>query len=139
MRSFTDKPPYAYFYEETKQVINGNVVQDSAVKSEYDGKILHIDKRDNSDFTHYTIDNKQLNKLLSKNTSKIDLLDRLKKDYSVGKHKTTGKHKATGKHKTTSKHKATGKHKHISKHKATGKHKGKHKTTGKHKHTLKRK
>ena len=42
----------AYFLGKTKQIINGQVMQDSAIKSEYNGKILHIDERDNNKIKH---------------------------------------------------------------------------------------
>ena len=57
---------HAYSFGETKQIVNGQVVQDQAVKSEYNGKLLHVDERDNNNFTHYILKGKELNKLLKK-------------------------------------------------------------------------
>ena len=88
---------HAYFYEETKQLVNGEVVKDSAIKSEYNGEVIHVDKRDNDKLKHYIIKDKKINKLLTNPISNLGLLERLSTDFNV-----TAKH--THKHK---------KHKHI--------------------------
>ena len=67
-------PSYMYSFGESKKIVNGKVVQDVAVKSEYDGKTLHVDKVENNKFTHFK-------KLLGKKVSKLGLLERLSKEY----------------------------------------------------------
>jgi len=72
---------YAHFSGETREIVNGHVVKDRAVNTDYDGKILHIDKRNNNTISHYDIKDKQLKTLLLRPTSKINLLERLSRDY----------------------------------------------------------
>ena len=93
------RPLKAYFHGETKHLVNGHVVQDTEVNTEYNGKILHVDERVNDTFKHFTIDDKHLKKILNKKTSKKNLLDRLKTEY--GKTRVVKRHK----HKTMKKHK----------------------------------
>ena len=100
---------HAYFYEENKEVVNGKVVKDVAIKSEYNGQQLHVDKRDNNTFEHYTVKDKILNKLLANPVSNIGLLERLSTDFNITK-KRKHKHKKHKKHK----HKHTHKHKKAS-------------------------
>ena len=106
--------------EMNKEIRNGEVVKDSAVSAEYDGKIIHIDTLTNDNMAHYAIKDNHLKKLLEMPASKMDLVERLnmynKRSHNKGtkkhqhsKHKGT-KHKGT-KHKGTKKHKDT-KHKH---------------------------
>jgi hypothetical protein len=102
-----------YSFGESKKIVNGKIVQDVAVKSEYDGKTLHVDKVENNKFTHFK-------KLLGKKISKLGLLERLSKEYMSSKTKRN-KHKRSN-HKR-SKHKR-------SKHKRSN-HKQKHKHTKK--------
>ncbi len=87
----------AYSFGEEKETINGHVVQNKAVKSEYNGKTLHVDKQDNNQFTHYVLKGKELKKLLKKKTSKLGLLDRLNADF-MGKHKSKKKTMKKKKH-----------------------------------------
>jgi hypothetical protein len=87
--------PLVYLHEETKRSVNGQVVEDSMINSEYNGKNLHIDERNNNEYKHYSIDNKHLKKLLNKHMSKRNLLDRLKTDYSQKNKKKTARRKHT--------------------------------------------
>lgn len=105
---------HAYFYEENKEVVNGKVVKDVAIKSEYNGQQLHVDKRDNNTFEHYTVKDKILNKLLANPVSNIGLLERLSTDFNITKkRKHKHKHKHTHKKHTHKKHKHKhNKHKH---------------------------
>ena len=129
--------PHAYFLGETKQIVNGQVIQDSAIKSVYNGKLLHIDERDNNKIKHYTIKNKKImNKLLANPISNLGLFERLSNDfkikprYSIGKHskhsRSIGKHsRSIGKHsRSIGKHsmhsRSIGKHS-RSKHKKSNK------------------
>ena len=97
-----------YSFGESKKIVNGKVVQDVAVKSEYDGKTLHVDKVENNKFMHFK-------KLLGKKVSKLGLLERLSKEY-MGTKTQRNKHKRSN-HKRSnhkrSKHKQ--KHKHTKK------------------------
>ncbi len=79
-------------------MINGHVVADKMMIADYNGKILNIDERNNNEFTHVTLDNKHIKKLLGQKTSSITLLDRLHMDYT--KRRKNKKHK---KHRKTSK------------------------------------
>ena len=94
---------HAYSFGETKQIVNGQVVQDQTVKSEYNGKLLHVDQRDNNNFTHYILKGKELNKLLNKKTSKLGLLERLSTDYIKRKKTKRKGKKRVGKNKTHNK------------------------------------
>ena len=101
-----------YSFGESKKIVNGKVVQDVAVKSEYDGKTLHVDKVDNNKFTHFK-------KLLGEKVSKLGLLERLSKKYMGTKTKRKrSKHKRINSNKR-SKHKRSNsnkrKHKHTKK------------------------
>ena len=100
---------HAYFYEENKQLVNGKVVKDSAIKSEYNGQQLHVDKRDKNTFEHYTVKDKILNKLLANPVSNIGLLERLSTDFNITKKRRHTHKKHTHKKHTHKKHKA---HKH---------------------------
>jgi hypothetical protein len=97
------KTPYAYFHGETKETINGQVVKDTELNTEYNGKVLHIDERNNDQFKHLVIDNKHLKKLLSKKASNLNLLDRLESDYSDWYHRPRKSKKKTKKTKKTKK------------------------------------
>ena len=77
------QPVYARFFGETKQIVNGQVVQDSAVNTEYNGEKLHIDKMDNGHIAHYDIKDKQLKKLLLRPKSNVNLFERLSQDYGT--------------------------------------------------------
>jgi hypothetical protein len=88
-------PSYMYSFGESKKIVNGKIVQDVAVKSEYDGKTLHVDKVENNKFTHFK-------KLLGKKVSKLGLLERLSKEYMSSKTKRNN-HKRSN-HKQKHKH-----------------------------------
>ena len=91
----------AYFFGENKQIVNGRVVADQAIKSEYDGNRLHIDKLDNNKLSHAIIKDKELGKILTSPTSEIDLFKRLNQDFNKGKGKSKNKRKRTSKNKRT--------------------------------------
>lgn len=84
----------AYFFGETKQMVNGKLIEDKAIKSEYDGKNLHIDKVDNTKVSHAILKHKELEKILASPTSDMDLLKRLNRDFM---RKRTRKRKGKGK------------------------------------------
>ena len=70
--------------------MNGRVVKDTTVNTTYDGKNLQVDIKDN-----------QLKTLLSRPTSKINLLERLKRAYPDKKtHKKRTHNKLRHKKKT---------------------------------------
>ena len=82
-----------YSMGETKKIVNGQVVQDILVKSEYDGKTLHTDKMDNNKLIHFTLNDKDLKNMLKNNTSKLGLLERLNEDY-IGKQQRSRKQRS---------------------------------------------
>jgi hypothetical protein len=88
-----NKVPYAFFFGEAKNIINGQVVKDTAVKTEYDGKVLHMDKRDNNTVAHYDIKNNDLKKLLAKSMSGHSLSERLERDFRITHKRGHSKHK----------------------------------------------
>ena len=99
-------PLYAHFFSEAKQIVNGQVVQDKAINSDYNGKLLHVDKVDNGKVAHFNIKDKELKKLLLTPRSKVNLLERLSGDYGT-KHKRKRSHrKRTSKHKRSKSSKA---------------------------------
>lgn len=59
MKAVKINPTYARFFSESKEIINGRVVKDITVNSEYDGKNLHVDKRDNNKVSHFLINNRK--------------------------------------------------------------------------------
>ena len=60
--------------EMNKEIRNGEVVKDSAVSAEYDGKIIHIDTLTNDNMAHYDIKDNHLKKLLEMPASSCYLL-----------------------------------------------------------------
>jgi hypothetical protein len=107
----------AYFLGKTKQIINGQVMQDSAIKSEYNGKTLHVDERHNNQMKHYTIKNKKiLNKILENPIGKLGLFERLSNDFYTKPLRRTVKH---------SKHRHS-KHRHSKHNRSKHKHRHRH-------------
>ena len=100
------KTPYAYFHGKTKETINGQVVKDTELNTEYNGKVLHIDERNNDQVKHLVIDNGHLKKLLSQKASNLNLLDRLESDYSGLYKRPRKSKKKTKKTKKTKKRKS---------------------------------
>jgi hypothetical protein len=74
---------YSRFSGETKEILNGRVVKDYAINTEYDGKTLEVAKRDKNRVSHFTI--KDMRKLLAQPMSKENLMERLSKDYRITK------------------------------------------------------
>ena len=64
-------PVYAHYFGETREIVNGHVVKDTTVNTTYDGKKIHVD----------------LKTLMSRPTSKINLLERLNRAYPDKKDK----------------------------------------------------
>ena len=91
---------YSYSSDETKEIINGKVVKDTAINTQYDGKQLHIDKRNNNVFKHYTIDNDTIKKLLNTPSNNIDLIQRLTTDFTRKTRKSKTKRSKTKRSKT---------------------------------------
>ena len=91
--------------EMNKEIRNGEVVKDSAVSAEYDGKIIHIDTLTNDNMAHYDIKDNHLKKLLEMPASKMDLVERLNRYNKRTKKHEHSKHKGT-KHQR-SKHQGT--------------------------------
>jgi hypothetical protein len=82
-------PVYAHYFGETREIVNGHVVKDTSVNTTYDGKNLHIDIKDN-----------HLKTLLSRPTSKINLLERLNRVYRDKTHKKKTHREKTHRKKT---------------------------------------
>ncbi len=118
MPAVKKNPVVAHFFGETKEIINGEVVNDTAVKGEYDGKILHVDKRDNNQIAHYDI---KLKNLLSTPSGKMNLFERLNKDFGKQSSKRSSKRSSKQSSKRSSKQsskqssKRTSKRKHKTK------------------------
>ena len=91
---------YSYSSDETKEIINGKVVKDTAINTQYDGKQLHIDKINNNVFKHYTIDNDTIKKLLNTPSNNIDLIQRLTTDFTRKTRKSKTKRSKTKRSKT---------------------------------------
>lgn len=83
--------PRIYFLGKAKQLVNGQVVEDKALQTVYDGKVLKVDERDNNKISHFTIKDKALSKLLTNPTSEMDLLERLKRDFIKGRRQARSK------------------------------------------------
>jgi hypothetical protein len=115
---YTPKPIALRIFSEKKEILNGRVVNDTAVNTSYDGNILHVLKRENDKLSHFDIKDNNLKKLLQAPTSNISLLERLsqhtKRKHTHTKRKHTRKHKSQ--HKHTRKHKHKSQHKHKSRH-----------------------
>ena len=77
--------PHSFFFGETKHVINGEVVQDEKITSVDDGKKMQLRKCDNDRCNNYQIKDTTLKRLLSKNISSSELMDRLNKNYRIKK------------------------------------------------------
>lgn len=77
--------PHSFFFGETKHVINGEVVQDEKITSVDDGKKMQLRKCDNDRCNNYQIKDTTLKRLLSKNISSSELMDRLNKNYRITK------------------------------------------------------
>ena len=99
-------------YGEQKAYINGRLVENKAIKADYDGKNLDIDLYENGNHFYSKLSNNDIASILSHRASSLPLEKRLINDFCI-KHKSI-KHKSI-KHKSI-KHKST-KHKSI-KHKS---------------------
>ena len=100
---------YTHFSGETKKIVNGRVVTDTEINTDYDGKILHVDKRDKNIISHFAIKDQKLRKLLASPMSKENLFERLSRDYSKStlkrhKHKKPKKKRRTLKRHTLKRH-----------------------------------
>ena len=99
-----NKPVYAHFFGETREIVNGKVVKEMAIQGDYNGKKLHIDKRDNNQISHFEIKDTNLKNFLLRETSK----------HKRSKHKHSNKHSNKRSHnKHSHKHnKHSNKHRH---------------------------
>jgi hypothetical protein len=80
----TKNGPHIYFFGEAKQLVNGQLIADKALETTYDGKVLHVDERNNNKVSHFTVKDKVLSKLLTNPSSETDLIERLKRDFTKG-------------------------------------------------------
>ena len=102
------------FHEEAKRIVNGKVVEDSMINSEYNGKKLHVDERHNNTFKHFIINDKDIKHLLNRRSNKMNLLNRLEADYSKTKKNKKNK-KNIKKNKIMRKHIRSVRRKHLKK------------------------
>jgi hypothetical protein len=118
----------AYFLGETKQIINGQVTQVSAIKSEYNGKTLHVDERHNNQMKHYTIKNKKiLNKILENPISNLGLFERLSNDFYTKPPRRTVKHSRSKHRRSIGNHSRSTHSRSIDKHSRSKHSRSKHK------------
>jgi hypothetical protein len=130
-------PNQAYFFEEAKHMVNGQVVEDKAIETAYDGSRLHVTARDKNKISHAVIKDKELGKLLTQPASELDLLERLKRDFKkVARSKTQARSERKGKTQARSERKGKTQARSNSKPQARSKHKSK--PTISHKQTRKR-
>jgi len=92
------KPISLHIFSENKEIINGRVVNDTAVNSEFDGNVLHVLKRENNKVSHFDIKDNNLKKLLQAPTSTIGLLERLSRHTKSKRTKRTKRTKRQHKH-----------------------------------------
>ena len=86
---------YSYFSGENRVIINGKVIKDDIVQSEYDGKVLHVNKNyknKTNKFKHYDLKNKaQIKRILEDPMSIIRM--RLLHNRRTNKNKNKNKNK----------------------------------------------
>ena len=101
-----NKPVYAHFFGETREIVNGKVVKEMAIQGDYNGKKLHIDKRDNNQISHFEIKDTKLKNFLLRATRKHKRSKHNRSKHKRSKHKHSNKHnKHSHKHnKNRSKH-----------------------------------
>lgn len=114
-----NKPVYAHFFGETREIVNGKVVKEMAIQGDYNGKKLHIDKRDNNQISHFEIKDTNLKNFLLRATRKHKHSHNKRSKHKHNKHSNKQSH-----NKNSHKH-----NKHSHKH---NKHSNKH---NKHRHS----
>lgn len=103
-----NKPVYAHFFGETREIVNGKVVKEMAIQGDYNGKKLHIDKRDNNQISHFEIKDTKLKNFLLRATRKHK---HSKHKHSHNKH-SHNKHKHSHNKHSKHKHSKNSKHRH---------------------------
>lgn len=79
--------------EKYKTIVNGKVIEDSEIKSNYDGKKLTLDILNNGKHYHKILPNNTIEQILSKPAHSLPLEERLFRDFGMGKGKSKGKSK----------------------------------------------
>ena len=51
---------YLFTHSQTKKMVNGKITQDTTLRTEYDGKVLKMDKCNKNECLHYRVKNKDL-------------------------------------------------------------------------------
>jgi len=101
--------------EKYKTIVNGKVITDSEIKSNYDGKKLTLDILSNGKHYHKILPNNAIEQILSKPAHSLPLEERLFRDFGMGKGKSKSKSKGKktkkGKGKKTLKRKNKNKRK----------------------------
>jgi len=77
----------------SKQInVNGKVISDEIIKTDYDGKNLAIDVYENGQHYYSKLNNNDIASILSHKASSLPLEKRLMKDFSIkGKYKSNKK------------------------------------------------
>jgi hypothetical protein len=88
-------------YLSKKINVNGQVIEDKTIKTNYDGKNLAIDMYDNGKHFYSQLNNNDIANILTHKASSLSLEKRLMKDFSIKKGKRkTYKKKSKKKSKT---------------------------------------
>jgi len=93
-----NKPVYAHFFGETREIVNGKVVKEMAIQGDYNGKKLHIDKRDNNQISHFEIKDTNLKNFLLRATRKHKHSHNKRSKHKRSKHSNKHSHKHSNKH-----------------------------------------
>lgn len=99
-----NKPVYAHFFGETREIVNGKVVKDLAIQGDYNGKKLHIDKRDNNQISHFEIKDTKLKNFLLRATRKHKHSHNKRSKHNRSKHKRSHNKHSHKHNKNQSKH-----------------------------------
>lgn len=86
-------------------LINGQVVKEDEIKANYDGKRLAIDVIENGKHFYKTLNNKEIERVLTKHAHKMPLEQRLQRDFGLKRTKTKIKTKQSKKKKSLTKKK----------------------------------
>jgi hypothetical protein len=69
-------------------LVNGQVVKEDEIKAKYDGKRLTVDVLENGKHFYKTLNNKEIERVLTKHAHKMPLEQRLQRDFGLKGTKT---------------------------------------------------
>ena len=72
-------------------LVNGQVVKEDEIKANYDGKRLTVDVLENGKHFYKTLNNKEIERVLTKHADKMPLEQRLQRDFGLKRTKTKTK------------------------------------------------